>query len=599
MDNLIFSAPEADGSCPLFYDKNDGNITVYTGEKKVLNGLTIKNNQNINGLIYFIDTFNKTAAETLKLVGIDGDNKDEYDLEKIGLWNKHYDGCYFDPDEYPDKKSYLAIFDTLDCKVARYLGFSISSGAPFIITYASMLLLADKLKEAEIPVVSAVVEVVGKIYGFFGRMVFIALLTFFFAFLNVMIKVAYNFLSAFFTISILLFLAPLTLPFILLERTKKIAEGWMNNIIGSAVTPVLSIALTMVYITILDMFLLGAFNFSSNSNLISFSVHDNRGRTPTMDCKSDNDSNVICFLSKTPVFGQLAELFEDGKGLLLLLDVFVAIAIVKFGDSIVDEVKKIVEKLVTFGDAKAPETAGMSPRNISDTSMADSVFDVANKGADIVARAPETAIGKGAEILKDAGEKRKKKGTEKAKKLKKEINELKKDNKDGKNDKKILGLEKELKQAEEIAMGEDALRKTLDFVSEDLSDALINPVSFISDKVEQRIDSSHSKHTKRFAAVMRGLDSLTRSILPGATKGKSLKSIYKQRKEESKYDEKFDDMMDNMSEGKDPNDQESIEKRKEKSFFRRVKNFFLPKKKKEEKEEKEDEKKKNDSKGKK
>jgi hypothetical protein len=348
------------GMCPSGYNIRN-KIAVYTGgsdnETIESRNVLISSNTDVEILMYYIDNFNKNTSEKLSIVP---------DSEREPFpWNEYYDGCYFDVNEYPEGKSYLSLFDTLDCKLTRYLGFT-AGGVPNLIGYSGMMLFLKRLVELEMPFISKVLEYVQKFLGILGQLLFSVLMTFFFSILTVVINIVFNFLSAFLTLSILMFLTPIVLPFILFERTKKIANNWIEKIIGTATAPIINIVMTMVFVNILDMVLLGG-AINGTEAAVKFAEHSANGRSPKMLCSGVDNTNVLCFLGEIPIFGQLVSFFEDGFAFTLLMNLIVAIAIVKCGDELISSLESFVGKFITFGGSNATPN-NVQPMKISDSS---------------------------------------------------------------------------------------------------------------------------------------------------------------------------------------------------------------------------------------
>ena len=158
---------------------------------------------------------------------------------EIDLTSPLYDGCYFDKDEYPVGKGYLATFDSFDCKIARYVGYGPD------VSFPSILALI-------IP---------GFLFGKLG--VIFVLLSLSFAILMIMItvRVVTTFLLSIVAIILLIYVSPIIIPLALFKSTKGIFDSWLKNIIGFAVQPILLFAYLAVFLTITEPILLGSAYF--------------------------------------------------------------------------------------------------------------------------------------------------------------------------------------------------------------------------------------------------------------------------------------------------------------------------------------------------
>lgn len=141
---------------------------------------------------------------------------------------------------YPKGKEYLAIFDTLDCKLMRYLGFGPEISAANI----AKLVFA----------------------GFFslgGIGIFMAISIFIFGFfmLASIIRALHIFLSSLTAIILMVFISPLIIPLVLFEKTNNIFKGWLKQLISFTLQPMILFAYTAIFIIIMDKTLVGSATF--------------------------------------------------------------------------------------------------------------------------------------------------------------------------------------------------------------------------------------------------------------------------------------------------------------------------------------------------
>jgi len=184
-------------------------------------------------------------------------------------YSEQYDGCYFGDNVYPDGKSYLAIFDSLDCKLMNYFGYGPDVDLPGILHMLLISLIFSPL---------AVVTVI------LGSMLFVILLV-------IVIRILYLFLMTTIAINIMIFVSPLIFPTLLFEKYKGIFNKWLDNL--------LSFCLQFVFVVIFAGFLIG--------NLDRFAIgsarwvaHDpTTGRLPTLICGDATDSVVCIFKVNT------------------------------------------------------------------------------------------------------------------------------------------------------------------------------------------------------------------------------------------------------------------------------------------------------------
>lgn len=140
---------------------------------------------------------------------------------------------------YPRGKEYLAIWDTLDCKIARYLGF----GPEVSTANIAKLILA------------------GYITGPIGIYFSLALLFFGLVLIMVTLKALYIFLSSSISIIMMVFVSPLIIPLSLFPKTDGIFKGWLTQLISFCLQPIILFAYIAIFITVMDKTLIGSATF--------------------------------------------------------------------------------------------------------------------------------------------------------------------------------------------------------------------------------------------------------------------------------------------------------------------------------------------------
>jgi hypothetical protein len=136
---------------------------------------------------------------------------------------------------YPKGTEYLRIWDTLDCKIARALGFGPEVSVPNILIMA--------------------------VGGFFtgGLGIVFVVATFLFAFLliAITIRALHIFLISVVAIVILFYVSPITIAASLFEKTKGIFQSWLKQLLGFVLQPVILFAYLGILITIFDQITIG------------------------------------------------------------------------------------------------------------------------------------------------------------------------------------------------------------------------------------------------------------------------------------------------------------------------------------------------------
>jgi hypothetical protein len=171
----------------------------------------------------------------------------------VGINETQRDGCQFGdlttPDgvttlatgtnRYPAGKEYLAMWDTLDCKIMRYLGF----GPQVSTANIASLIFA------------------GYFTGAIG--IYFAMMVMFFGFFFIVatIRALHVFLCSSISIIIFIFVSPIIIPCVLFEKTQDIFKQWLTNLIAFCLQPMILFAYIAFFITVLDKSLIGSASF--------------------------------------------------------------------------------------------------------------------------------------------------------------------------------------------------------------------------------------------------------------------------------------------------------------------------------------------------
>lgn len=288
-------------------------------ERRTSKNVIISNNQELSQLIYYVDKYNDKNSNKLKIqIKVGGGWSD---LNGSDLWNKNYDGCYFDTTEYKDDKSYLASFDTLDCKLTRYLGYSVNMAAPNILIYSAIML---------VPSFFFPDTVVTKVINGIGNLIFGLMMTFIFMIFNVVLKAVYVFTSSFFNLSVLILISPIVLPLMFFERTKTIFDNWLEYIADNIFKPVLNFASLVIYVNLMDIVLLKDSYFNN---------HSSKGRGANLVCP-DGSSSFVCLINGIPGIQQI-KVLANSNFYSVLLDIVIVFLFFKLSDQILTDIENI------------------------------------------------------------------------------------------------------------------------------------------------------------------------------------------------------------------------------------------------------------------
>lgn len=182
----------------------------------------------------------------------------------------------YDNPKYPPTKEYLRIWDTLDCKIARALGFG-----------------------PDVSVPNLVMAIIGGFFtGGLGIIFFVATFIFAFFLISMTIKAMHIFIMSITSVIILLYVSPITITLAFFERTKGIFQGWWKQILGFTLQPMILFAYMGIMISVLDNFILGSATFSpATVEINGASVVDTYGRISPkqISCAGDaKDDSLYC-----------------------------------------------------------------------------------------------------------------------------------------------------------------------------------------------------------------------------------------------------------------------------------------------------------------
>lgn len=193
---------------------------------------------------------------------------------------------------YPDGKDYLAMWDTLDCKIARYLGFGPQASTANIIS----LLFA------------------GMFTGVYGLYFALAVMYFGLYLIMITIRALHIFLSSVMSILILVYISPLIIPMVMFKRTSNIFSSWLSNLIGFCLQPMILFAYIAIFITVLDKTTIGSATFHGT------------GPSKTISCEKvckDLNGNIITSNPNCDALGQtLVDPYNDSVACLINVNSF-------------------------------------------------------------------------------------------------------------------------------------------------------------------------------------------------------------------------------------------------------------------------------------
>ncbi len=169
---------------------------------------------------------------------------------------------------YPPGKDYLKLWDTLDCKIASAMGFGPEVSVPNLI----MMIMA------------------GFLTGGAGIIFLVAAFMFAFFLIFLTIRAIHIFLISSITITLLIYVSPITITASLFDKTKAIFDNWWKQLLGLVLQPMILFAYLGVLITIFDSVMIGNVTFSG----------DGRNAPKTINCgtgDSANNTSVYCIFN--------------------------------------------------------------------------------------------------------------------------------------------------------------------------------------------------------------------------------------------------------------------------------------------------------------
>lgn len=158
------------------------------------------------------------------------DFKDKYECR--GIFSQKNDGCYFHPGEYQKGDEYLAIWDTMDCKIRLYLGFGSSKWGILGLILSSV------------------------VTGVWGMYLAIATLAFGIFVFILAANILYMFVFSSFLLVLLVFVSPITITLSLFSATRSIFHDWFKYFMSFALQPIILFFYMAFVILMFDKFMI-------------------------------------------------------------------------------------------------------------------------------------------------------------------------------------------------------------------------------------------------------------------------------------------------------------------------------------------------------
>ncbi len=215
----------------------------------VLNGI-IGGSAELSDMMFRTDSLTGTTSVTSS--DVSGIITTKY-VTDASVDQSKLDGCQFprynyaDPNEetkynyavYPPGKEYLRIWDTLDCKIGRALGYGIKVSVPNLV----MMIFG------------------GFLTGGAGIIFLVATFAFAFFLIAMTIRALHIFILATIAIIILFYVSPIMVTMIMFNKTKGIFDKWWKNILSFALQPMILFAYLGIMLSFFDTVIMGDVTF--------------------------------------------------------------------------------------------------------------------------------------------------------------------------------------------------------------------------------------------------------------------------------------------------------------------------------------------------
>lgn len=196
--------------------------------------------------------------------------------------------------KYPPGTSYLKVWDTLDCKIAKAFGLTPNVSVPNIL----LIMLAALFT------------------GGLGVIFFVGAFIFAFFLIALTLRALHIFIMSVIIIAILIYISPITIICILFDKTKSIFDKWSRTLTATSLQPIILFAYIGLMISIFDYLVIG------DAQIIQ---KDDNPRDITLTCTTKDGEKVNNSIYCTFKVAELSKLsskgFEAlGLGIPILLD---------------------------------------------------------------------------------------------------------------------------------------------------------------------------------------------------------------------------------------------------------------------------------------
>jgi type IV secretory pathway VirB6-like protein len=247
---------------------------------------------------------------------------------------------------YPPGKEYLMIWDTLDCKIMKYMNYKPGSNSTVVFSL----------------IVAAFFT------GGIGVVVSFSVLIIAFTLISATIRAMHIFISSAFAIIIYVFISPIIIPLVLFEKTKSIFDAWLTHLMSFSLSPIVLFAYLSIFITLSEQIIFGPSGTEAescraycikNSNLHIEYDTKKCSQVGYSDLVNPLDTNVSCLLNmgefgeKTNTgfeflgfgFPTIAKILEPGKVQLRVILILKTALFLYVLAQFMDEIPEVISKL--------------------------------------------------------------------------------------------------------------------------------------------------------------------------------------------------------------------------------------------------------------
>ncbi len=145
--------------------------------------------------------------------------------------------CHFKDSDYPKEYRYVALFDSIDCRIGHYLLLS-NKSVPMVVVMILPLLFSGQ----------TLMCIFSMMFGIF--------------ILSVLVFVVHSFIISLIILTLVMYFAPLFVPMALFSYTKKYYDNWIKSLLFGMLQPLVLFACVALMLTIFDQMFYGDCRFS-------------------------------------------------------------------------------------------------------------------------------------------------------------------------------------------------------------------------------------------------------------------------------------------------------------------------------------------------